>query len=134
MKDDDSSMNRNTSTEHIQVRIYRTYNCLISTYSLWRLLEITINLWMFCPKDLLQLGYWLGLVDSSDSVTIVIISVTIATVIAKSYYHDSDMWLQACAFDIALSQHIHNHVKNMQRWWGIFLIRSILKKSCNFFC
>ena len=40
----------------------------------------------------------LGLVNSSDSVTIVIISVTITTVLAKNYYHDSvhvamSMWI-----------------------------------------
>ena len=33
--------------------------------------------------------YTVGLGDSSDSVTIVIVSVTIMTVIAKTYYRDS---------------------------------------------
>ena len=36
-----------------------------------------------------------------------------------------DMWLQACAFDIVLPQHIHNYLKkNMRRWrqraWSVF--------------
>ena len=27
-----------------------------------------------------------------------------------------DIWLHACAFDIVLPQHAHNHVKNTQKW------------------
>ena len=48
---------------------------------------------------------------SSDSVTIIIVSVTIMTVITKKTIAIVDMWLQACAFDIISSQYIHNHVK-----------------------
>ena len=43
--------------------------------------------------------------------TIVIISVTIMIEIAKTTIMIVDMWLQACAFDIGLPQHNHNHVK-----------------------
>ena len=43
--------------------------------------------------------------------TIVIVSVTIMTVIAKNCYVIVDMWLQACAFDIVSPQHTHNNVK-----------------------
>ena len=60
---------------------------------------------------------YLGLGDSSDSVTFVIISITITTVtvIAKNYFTTVDMWLQTCAFDIVLPQHTHNHMKNTVR-------------------
>ena len=40
--------------------------------------------------------------DSSNSVTIIIITVTIVIV---------DMWLRTCSFDIVLPQHTHNHMK-----------------------
>ena len=53
----------------------------------------------------------LRLSNSSDSVTIVIVSVTITTVMAKTAIVKVDMWLRACAFDIVLYQHTHNSVK-----------------------
>ena len=53
--------------------------------------------------------YTLGLIDSSDSVTIIIVSVTIMTVV-----HVVDMWLRACAFDIVSSQQTHNHMETCE--------------------
>ena len=44
-------------------------------------------------------------------VTIVIVSVTITTVIVKNYYHDSGHVVTACAFDIVLPRHTHNHME-----------------------
>ena len=56
--------------------------------------------------------YSIELGDSSDSVTIVIVSVTITTVIVKkTIIMIVDMWFRACIFDTVLSQYIHNHVK-----------------------
>ena len=52
-----------------------------------------------------------GLGNSCDSVTIVIVSVTIMTVIAKTYYRDSGHVVQACAFSIVSPQQTHNHMK-----------------------
>ena len=50
--------------------------------------------------------------DSSDSMTIIIISVTITTVIVETTILIVDMWFQACVFNNVLSQHTHNHVTN----------------------
>ena len=52
--------------------------------------------------------YILGL---GDSVTIIIVSVTIMTAIAKTAIRIVDIWLHECIFDIFLSQNIHNHEK-----------------------
>ena len=35
------------------------------------------------------------------------------------------MKIQVCVFDIVLPQHTHKHVKKMQRWRGIFLVKLI---------
>ena len=43
----------------------------------------------FQTLNILALPSLLVLGDSSDSMTIIIVSVTITTVIAKNYYHDS---------------------------------------------
>ena len=52
----------------------------------------------------------IGLGDSSNSLTIVIVSVTNMTVIVKNYYCDSGHVVKACAFDIVSLQHTHKHV------------------------
>ena len=49
--------------------------------------------------------YILGLGDSNDSVTIVIVSATIMTVIVKNYYHVSGH------VDMSMPQHTHKHMK-----------------------
>ena len=51
----------------------------------------------------------LGLGDSSDSVTIIIISVTITTAIAKNYYHDNGLVVSGKCIS---PKHTHNYVKN----------------------
>ena len=57
------------------------FNCL-------QLLSTHVSLDQVVIPQVVQ-RYSLGLGDSSDSMTIVIISVTITTVIGKNYYHDS---------------------------------------------
>ena len=55
---------------------------------------------------------YMCIIGLGNYVTIIIVSVTIMTVIAKNYYREFvivDMWLQA--FDIVRSQHMHTHVK-----------------------
>ena len=71
-----------------------------------------------------------GLGDSSDSVTIVG-SITIMTVIAKTYYRDSGHVVMNIAFDFVSPQHTHNYVKNHAK---MARMRSILTKCCKFFC
>ena len=60
----------------------------------------------------------IGLGNSSDSVTIVIISVTIMTVIAKNYYRDSGHVVTSIFIWQCLTSTYPQ--TNMQRWWGIF--------------
>ena len=72
--------------------------------------------------------------DSSDSVTIVIISVTITTVIAKNYYRDSGHVVTGmCIWHCLVSTYPQPCEKNMWRCMAkiyiYILMRSILTKS-----
>ena len=85
----------------------------------------------FLTLNILALPSLLVLGDSSNSMTIIIISVTITTAIAKNYYHDSG---HGCTFNIVSPRHIHNCTKKYVKMAiKMFLIRLILTKKLEVF-
>ena len=64
------------------------FYCKVHYISSLQLLSTHVSLDQVVIPQVVQ-RYSLGLGNSSDSVTIVIVSVTITTVIGKNYYHDS---------------------------------------------
>ena len=72
--------------------------------------------------------YYIGLCDSGNSVTHYTwcnYHDSDSYILAKTAIMTVDMWIQVCVCDIVLPQHTHKHVKKMQRWRGIFLVKLI---------